>query len=129
MKRLRLSVLPRTWLIDIDGILFPHNEYLKGKRGRSPMRALDGSAKFVAGIPTRDVVILLTSRKRAFRSRTVRDLRREGIRYDLLIMDLPLGERVLINDAKPRGLGTAHAVVLRRDVGLRSLEWIEDPSL
>ncbi len=53
---------------------------------------------------------------------TLAFLRAHGLRFDHAIFNLPTGERVLINDAKPSGLATALAVNVPRDAGLSAME-------
>ena len=52
----------------------------------------------------------------------------KNIRFDQIIYDLPFGERILINDAKPSGLKTAYSVNTVRDAGI-SLEVRIDENL
>jgi len=40
-----------------------------------------------------------------------------GIFYDILIMGLPRGERIIVNDSKPDGTKTATAINLVRNKG------------
>ena len=110
---IELSRLPKTWLIDLDGTLFRHNGYLSGKH-----ELLPGAAEFIRSIPATDHIVLTTARAREYEAATLRALQVAGIRYNQILFNLPHGERILINDAKPSGLQTAHAVNLTRDVGL-----------
>jgi len=114
--KLEVSNLPKTWIIDLDGTIFLHNGYLRGKDILLP-----GVKDFFDKIDSVDKVILVTSRNESFREITERSLSEHGIRYDMLIMNLPAGERILINDIKPTGLKTAYAINLTRDKGLRSI--------
>uniref|UniRef100_A0A7C4CEI5 FCP1 homology domain-containing protein n=1 Tax=Fervidobacterium thailandense TaxID=1008305 RepID=A0A7C4CEI5_9BACT len=115
--KLRLSTLGKTWLIDLDGTLVKHNGYLSGKD-----ELLPGVREFFEKIPEGDTIIILTSRKEEYKEMTEKFLQDNGIRYDMIIFGLPLGERILINDEKPGGLITAHAVSVKRDGGLSELE-------
>ena len=45
-------------------------------------------------------------------------LAHNGCRYDHVLMGLPVGERIVINDTKPRGLETAVALNVPRDKGV-----------
>jgi len=45
--------LPKTWLIDIDGVIFPHNGYLESAE-ESP---LPGVLDFFRALPEHDVVL------------------------------------------------------------------------
>ena len=42
-------------------------------------------------------------------------LAENNIRYDYLLTDMPMGERILVNDRKPSGLDMAFAVNKARD--------------
>lgn len=114
---LNLSPLPKTWLIDLDGTIFPHNGYLKGIIEK-PLR---GVKDFFESLSTNDFIIILTSRSSIYRNITERNLHLSGIHWNLLLMDMPKGERILINDTKPSGLITAYAVQVERDRGLSGI--------
>lgn len=114
MNTLKLSKLNKTWIFDLDGTIFPHNGYLNSK-SEEP---LEGVVKFFKTIPKNDFVLILTTRSSKFREVTENNLNKCGLRWDLLLMDMPNGERILINDSKPSGLITAYALCLDRDSGL-----------
>lgn len=114
--RLRLSNLAKTWIIDLDGTIFLHNGYLHGRDVLLP-----GVKEFFDNIPRNDIIILITARKEMFREITESSLLESGIRFDMLIMGLPTGERILINDTKPTGLKTSYAVNLTRNEGLGNI--------
>lgn len=116
-----LSPLGHTWILDLDGTLVKHNGYkLDGEDS-----FLEGAEAFLAGIPQKDTVIILTSRTEKYRAQTESFLRKHGVRYDAILYDIPYGERILINDDKPSGLRMAVAVEKERDSGL-CLQVIED---
>jgi len=46
-------------------------------------------------------------------------LKDNDLRYDYAIFDLPLGERIVVNDPKPDGLQTAIAWNVERDQGFK----------
>ncbi len=109
-----LSTLPKTWLFDIDGTLVVHNGHLGGAD-----TVLPGTREFFdAHIGPDDVVILLTAREETHREATETALRAAGLRFDHIIYGLPKGERICVNDTKPKGLRTALSINLARDVGL-----------
>jgi uncharacterized HAD superfamily protein len=120
----KLSDIEKTWIIDIDGVIFEHNKYKTLKKGQTE-KCLPGVKSFFKRIPQEDFIILLTGRDKTYKNLTEKSLRNEGIRYDLLIMGLPKGERILINDEKPDGLKTAYAINLKRDEGLKNVKWIK----
>lgn len=112
---LRLSKLPKTYLIDIDGTLLKHNGYKID--GFDTL--LEGVSEFFANLNEEDVVILLTARKKNELTNLKSFLRKNHIRFDKIITDLPFGERILINDIKPSGLKTAFAINKKRDESLK----------
>jgi hypothetical protein len=109
-----LSDLPKTWFIDIDGVIVKHNGFLLN--GHDTL--LPNSKKFINNLPDKDRIIFLTARKEEMRGCTEAFLKKEGIRFDAIIFGLPTGERVIINDMKPSGLETSKAINLVRDAGI-----------
>lgn len=114
MGTIRLSTLPKTWVLDVDGTLVPHNGHLRPE-GDS---LLPGVKSFFEQISPSDVVILLTARSEEYRARLEFFLKHAGVRFDQLLCGMPAGERILINDKKPSGLVTAYAVNKVRDAAL-----------
>ncbi|MCX8167108.1 MAG: hypothetical protein N3E37_04625 [Candidatus Micrarchaeota archaeon] len=113
----KLSELPKTWLIDIDGIIFEHNGYLKLKDGEFET-PLPGVREFFEQIPLSHKIVLLTARSSKYRKITIDSLKHAKIRFDEILFDLPVGERILINDEKPDGMKTAFSINLKRNEGL-----------
>jgi hypothetical protein len=66
-------------------------------------------------IDKHDFIVFLTSRTNKFKEQTENFLRYHNIRYDIIIFDVPHGERILINDKKPSGLITAIGIALDRN--------------
>jgi len=125
MKKLFLSSLPKTWIIDIDGVIFEHNKYKELQLGEDET-PLPGVVDFFRRIGKSDFVILVTSRDERYRERTERSLKKADVCYNVIIMNLPVGERVVINDRKPSRLDTAFAINLRRNDGLKSVDIVVD---
>jgi FMN phosphatase YigB (HAD superfamily) len=107
-----LSNIGHTWLVDLDGTLTEHNAHLRGGDVLLPE-----VQSFWEQIPPTDAILILTARESIHREATESFLKTQGLRYDALIMDLPKGERILINDRKPDGLAMAVAVNLQRNAG------------
>tara|TARA_B110001450_G_C17509585_1_gene435814 strand:- start:209 stop:586 length:378 start_codon:yes stop_codon:yes gene_type:complete len=124
MKKIKISKnLNHTWLIDLDGTLVKHNYYLSNKNDLF----LKGACSFLKKIPKNDTIILLTSRKKKFKKSTISFLLRNKIRYNFIIFDLPFGERILINDIKPKkNLKTAISINLKRDFGFSKIKIINE---
>ncbi len=124
MMELILSCLPKTWLIDIDGVILKHNGYKQDGE-----KLLPGVTDFWRQISEEDYIILLTARTEEMRESTLISLTKYGLRYNMIIFNIPTGERICINDIKPSGLLTSYAVNLFRDVGLDHLKIIKDTRL
>jgi len=123
-EQLKISKLGHTWVLDFDGTLVEHNGYKTGKD-----RFLPGAKKFLQSIPENDYVLILTAREKEACERTEEFLRENGIRYDGILFEMPMGERILINDDKPSGLKCAYAITPKRNQGLDYLNIILDENL
>lgn len=124
MTELTLSCLPKTWVIDIDGVILRHNGYKT-----SGETLLPGVQKFWKQISEEDFVILLTARPKEMREATLELITHYGLRYNVAVFNVPTGERICINDKKPSGLLTSYAMNLVRDEGLSEIEVIRNSSL
>lgn len=111
-EKMILSTLAKTWIFDLDGTLLKHNGYKLD--GRDTL--LPGAKAYLDELPDEDRVLILTSRTEEYREETLRFLKENGIRYDEILFNMPMGERILVNDRKPSGLDMAVAVNLDRDV-------------
>ena len=67
-------------------------------------------------------IILTTGRKESTREMTVRQLEENHIVYDLLIMGIGHGERIVINDFNSKGESRTKAIDVKRNEGLAGLE-------
>lgn len=107
-----LSTLPKTWIFDLDGTLLKHNGY----KTDGMDTVLPGVKEYMDGIPDEDRIVILTSRTEEYREKTLSFLKEQEIRYDEIIFNIPMGERIVVNDRKPSGLDMAVAFNLDRDV-------------
>lgn len=110
-KELILSTLPKTWVFDLDGTLLKHNGY-KTDAGDE---LLHGVKEYLDRLPAEDKIVILTSRTESFKEQTLEFLRRNFIRYDEILFDMPMGERILVNDRKISGLDMAVALNVNRN--------------
>ena len=109
--QLKISPMPKTWILDLDGTLLVHDgPYILGKD-----EFLPGAREFLGSIPKRDMIIFLTARSDYEKPHTMRFLKENNVRYDHIIFNAGEGERIMINDMKPDGLVTAYAVNTIRD--------------
>ncbi|MCI9569896.1 MAG: hypothetical protein HFG14_08375 [Lachnospiraceae bacterium] len=110
-EKLILSTLPKTWIFDLDGTLLRHNGYkLDGKDTLLP-----GAKEYVNAIPPEDKIVIFTSRTEGYREQTIHFLAESGIHYDEILFDMPMGERIVVNDRKPSGIDMAVAINCERD--------------
>jgi ribonucleotide monophosphatase NagD (HAD superfamily) len=124
VKKLVLSTLGHTWILDLDGTIVKHNGYkIDGEDTFLP-----GAKEFLLGLPEKDMIIFLTSRTEKFREDTESFLQKNAIRYDHIIFDAPYGERILVNDNKPGGLIVSVGISTSRDVW-SGLTVVEDEKL
>lgn len=113
-ESIELSTLPKTWIFDLDGTILKHNGYKSdGKDSLIP-----GAREYIAGIPKEDKIVILTARTAEYRKQTLRFLDENHIRYDEILFQMPMGERIVVNDRKPSGLNMAIALNMDRDVFL-----------
>lgn len=110
-EKLSLSTLPKTWIFDLDGTLLKHNGYkIDGLD-----TVLNGVKEYLNRIPEQDRILILTSRTDAYKQMTLDFLREQKIRYDEILFNMPMGERIVVNDRKPSGLDMAVAVNMDRN--------------
>ena len=116
MNKIKLSKnLSHTWFIDLDGSIVKHNGYIVDKEDS----LLDGVSVFFRNIPTKDIIIIKTNKKKKLKKKTIEFLKKNKIRFNEIIFDLPYGERILINDIKPnQKLKTSISINLKRNYGL-----------
>lgn len=110
-QRLILSTLPKTWIFDLDGTILKHNGYQSD--GHDTL--LDGVVEYMRELPAEDRIIILTSRTEDHKGMTQAFLDENGVRYDEILFNMPMGERIVVNDRKPSGLAMAVALNLDRD--------------
>ena len=110
-EKVQLSPMQKTWILDLDGTIVVHDgPYILGKD-----QFLPGAEEFLASIPPNDIIIFLTARGEWEKRHTLQFLKENHVRYDHIIFGAGQGERILINDNKPDGLGTAVAINTTRD--------------
>lgn len=117
-----MNTSPKTVFCDIDGTLLKHTgDILLNMKLNEVLPNVNQTIRQWDRNNYR--IILTTGRKESTRQQTVDQLKSAGIIYDQLIMGLPNGPRVLINDKKDKGVeNTAYAVNLVRNGGLYHLD-------
>lgn len=105
--------LSHTWFFDLDGTILKHNGW------KTTEELLPGVKELWSKIPKDDVIVIVSARHPSYKESTLKFLDDNGIRYNYAIFDLPLGERILVNDKKTQGLLTALAWNVDRDAGFK----------
>jgi len=108
--------------LDIDGCLLKHH-------GGSSTSLIDITPELLPGVREKldeweekgYQIIITTGRKESLRKFTEKQLLSFGITYDMLIMGLIRGERIVINDKKFDGTRTASFVNIERNEGIGNL--------
>ena len=122
-----LDTRPRTYFIDLDGTLFYHNG---SQFENSSSSSLPGAKEFIDSLMAQGHrVILTTGRREVLRRRTEQQLDLYHIVYDQLIMDLPPGVRIVINDEKHDLSRTAYGLTVPRNKGRVDLMRWEEHTL
>jgi mannose-6-phosphate isomerase len=114
-----MSKDPKTVFCDIDGTILKHHGSAIAN-AKSVPEILPGVLESFQEWERRNYrILLITGRKESQRQATEAILQSLHIPYDQLLMGLPNGDRVLINDRKPMGTRpTAYAVSPQRNAGL-----------
>lgn len=123
-ENLIISPLGHTWVLDFDGTLVEHNGYKTGED-----KFLKGAKEFLQTIPKDDYILILTAREKEAKEKTVKFLKDNNIRFNEILFEIPMGERILINDTKPSGLKCAYVINPDRNQGLENLKIIIDEKL
>ena len=114
---------PKTIFCDIDGTLLENTGDIV-KNYRESTTILDGVISTMKDWEKHNFkIILITGRKESTRQHTEKQLQDLGIVYDELIMGLPNGDRVVINDKKPNSArNTAYGINVVRNKGLEHVD-------
>lgn len=114
---------PKTIICDIDGVLLQHLGNLTTQLVYAP-KLIEGTVEKINEWDKKGYnIILLTGRRESMRERTEKDLASVGIFYDQLIMGVGGGDRIIINDRKPKSeRDTCYAFNLKRNDGIKNLD-------
>lgn len=89
----------QTYICDIDGTLLEHIEDFENITKYRTLPALPGAKEKTIEWHCRgDMIILTTARPESLREITKEQLHNAGIIYDMLIMGVGAGPRILVND-------------------------------
>ncbi len=114
----------KTIFLDLDGCTFEHAAPLTNIIKTFPGKILPGVKEKFDEWSYKDYqIVITTARPESMRDFTIRQLEYHNLYFDQLVMGLPRGERVVINDSKPPKDGhpelvAAIAIPLKRNEGL-----------
>lgn len=112
--------MKNTYFVDIDGTLIYHHGSLESQVVVNAALLPGVKEKFVKWVDEDATIIITTGRRESLRAVTEQQLHDLKIPYDLLIMGIGRGQRVVINDLKPNSDNpTAVAYNPKRNVGLK----------
>lgn len=116
-------IRPKTIVIDIDGVIVKHHGNLSNQIV-SKAELLPGVLEKFNEWNTKSYhIVLMTGRKESMRSLTEKMLSDFGLFYDVLVMGVTSGVRVIINDLKQDSFEpTAIALAVERNKGLAGCE-------
>ena len=112
----------KTIFIDIDGTILKHHQNLNKMTSDEPELIEGTIEKFLWWRKKEYYIVITTARVEGLRQVTQKQLTDVGLFYDQMIMGLPNGPRVLINDKKPEGIVSATAYCIDRDGGIRDID-------
>jgi mannose-6-phosphate isomerase-like protein (cupin superfamily) len=118
----QVMTTPKTIFCDIDGTLLPHTgDILTNLHNQIPLENVRDTLKQWDRM--NHTIILTTGRKESTRKATEKKLLEAGIHYHQLVMNLPNGPRVVINDKKENGIhNMAYAINLVRNEGFNNVD-------
>jgi hypothetical protein len=118
-KRYYKQQLKGTILCDLDGTLIKHVP-LPSETGEE-IEILEGSIEKLREFKSKGYYLILTTSRiydRVFK--IIEKLKNEGLEFDQILCDLPVGPRFLINDNKDSEC-RAYAIALQTDEGIKNI--------
>jgi len=113
----------KTLFLDIDGTLIYHYGIPNKQTKLHPIMLPGVEEKLIKWEAEGHKIILMTGRRESERDITIKQLSDLGIVYDMLIMGINPGKRIIINDLKPESdEPTALAFCVKRNEGLKNIE-------
>jgi mannose-6-phosphate isomerase-like protein (cupin superfamily) len=118
---------PKTIFCDIDGTILEHKGDIIKNYKEDPSVLNNVIDTFKSWEKNNFKIILITGRKESTRKYTEKQLQELGIIYDELIMGLPNGDRIIINDRKPNDYrNTTYAINVVRNKGLGNIDLLSN---
>ena len=119
------SIKAKTIFCDIDGTILKHQGDTRAIMINQPESLPGAVSKINEWEVNGHKIILITGRRESLRAETEKQLQAFGIPYDILLMGVTSGHRVLINDKNTMGDDSAFAVNLQRNIGFGDIKWAD----
>jgi NDP-sugar pyrophosphorylase family protein/tRNA A-37 threonylcarbamoyl transferase component Bud32 len=109
-----------TFIFDIDGVLLEHDKGFHGnfEKYQYPSKPIIENIKLLNSFKSKgDTIVLMTARPETEKKKLEKELLKLNINYHKLVMGVPGGTRILINDKKPTNskFKTAIAIETKRN--------------
>ncbi len=123
MSQIDHAIHIKTIFCDLDGCVFKHQGDIAAIMS-NPCELLPGVRETFKQWGNKGYTIIITTgRSSSMRKKTEKQMRKAGLCWNHLIMDLPRGPRVIINDVKPsRNVKMAACVNLKRNKGMKNVD-------
>ncbi len=108
--------MSKTYILDIDGTLLYHIDDFENIYNYPKIEPLPGaSTKTAQWHCEGHFIVLTTARPESTRDITMKQLAEAGVFYDILVMGIGAGERILVNDYVTNHKAYAYNVVRNVD--------------
>lgn len=122
-----------TLIFDIDGVILEHDKGFHGRLGKYqyPSKPIVNNIKLLNSYYRKgETIVLMTARPESEKKNLQKELLKLKIQYHKLVMGVPGGTRILINDKKPSNLNFKTAVAIEtvrnKDISLKDLKNINN---
>ena len=123
MSQIDHAIHIKTVFCDLDGCVFKHQGNTAGILLKQCELLPGASESFSKWFEKGYTVIITTGRPESLRDFTIQQIRNSNLYYHYLIMNLPRGQRVVINDIKPNEtMKTAACVNIERNKGMENVD-------
>lgn len=113
----------KTIICDIDGTILKHFHSMVEAIRQKPRVLLGVLEAFKEWELEGHRIVLMSGRRESAREVTEKQLSELGLFYDVLLLGMGSGERVLINDRGTVGTDMAYAVNLDCNAGFSEFDW------
>ena len=112
----------KTIFLDVDGTLVKHKGNLHDMVTQEPI-VINGTLEKLHEWRKKGYhIVITTARPKSNKELLIKQLNQAGIVFDDILVGLPSGRRVVINDAKPTMFHTAAGITLERDKGIKDIK-------